>query len=190
MTAETSRTVQPPVLSSLRAATKEVHHRIEDALHIITRLSDPAQRRGIIKRYAAFHIPADVALRPHLQELADLDFSTRSRAGQLASYIDYNSLPAFPMPQCQAEALGMLYVLEGSTLGGRLILRALAARGIVDPALEFLDPYGAATGARWRDFLTVLSRELSADSCLIEAACDGAVRGFLHAETILCGGQR
>lgn len=43
----------------------------------------------------------------------------------------------------RAEALGFLYVIEGSTLGGRLILRELAAGGAEITGLSFLDPFGA-----------------------------------------------
>lgn len=80
----------------------------------------------------------------------------------------------------------MFYVLEGSTLGGHVILRGLAARGVTDAGLAFLDPYGAETGARWRGFLAVLAREVRDDGAKA-AACIGAVRVFRHAERILCG---
>ena len=80
----------------------------------------------------------------------------------------------------------MLYVLEGSTLGGRFITGALAARGVTDPDLAFLDPYRDQTGVRWRGFLAVLVREVR-DNGLIAEACRGAMRAFDHAETILCG---
>jgi heme oxygenase len=82
----------------------------------------------------------------------------------------------------------MLYVLEGSTLGGRIILRMLASRGVQDPSLAFLDPYGAQTGARWRGFLAVLAREADDNEERIAQACDGARSGFSHAERLLCQG--
>lgn len=187
LAAEIERTGAAPALAKLRAATQDIHHRLDHSLDIVARLTDPAQRRGMISRYAAFHIPAEDALGPHLQELADLDFSARSRAALFACHAGEDARPAFPVPGGRAEALGMLYVLEGSTLGGRMILRTLAARGVADPALGFLDPYGTETGARWRDFLAVLCRELADDRCLVAAACDGAVRGFAHAEKVLSG---
>jgi hypothetical protein len=56
-----------------------------------------------------------------------LEFFDRSRAPFLANHVGKAPLPEFPLPASRAEALGMLYVLEGSTLGGHLILRTLAA---------------------------------------------------------------
>ena len=176
------------VVRRLRAATSELHRHVERTLDVIPRLSDPLSRPEMVRRYAAFHIPADAVLGALLADVPDLEFRARSRAPLLAGFAGEKALPAFPAPGCRAEALGMLYVLEGSTLGGRLILRALADRGINDPVLAFLDPYGAHTAARWRGFLSVLSRETGEDESLIRRACAGACSGFRHAERILCGG--
>jgi heme oxygenase (biliverdin-IX-beta and delta-forming) len=176
----------PPMLARLRAATGALHHQLEQTLDVIGELSDASSRPGMIRRYAALHIPADPALAPHLAGMADLDFHARSRAAALAPFASA-ALPPFPRPQDAAEALGMLYVLEGSILGGRLILHSLADRGIEDPALAFLDPYGAATGARWRHFLAVLTSEVGDSPRRIDAACNGADRGFRHAGRILSG---
>jgi hypothetical protein len=140
----------------------------------------------MIRRYAALHVPADATLSLYLHDVSGLDLPVRSRTAALASYA-YPPLPAFPRPAGRAEAFGMLYVLEGSTLGGRIILRTLSDRGVSDPALSFLDPYGAATGQRWRDFIAVLTRELGNEVGRVAAACDGAVRAFRHAGAVLGG---
>lgn len=174
-------------LASLRTATGAQHARLDAGLDAVAQLADPERRVGLCMRYAAFHIPADAALEPWLREVPGLDLASRSRAPLLARFAGGCSLPAFPAPGSRAEALGMLYVLEGSTLGGRFIAGALAARGVTDPDLAFLDPYGSETGARWRAFLAVLAREVGVDERLIADACRGAVRAFDHAERILCG---
>ena len=173
-------------LACVRAATQAQHVRLDKRLDAVAQFSDPEQRRGLCHRYAAFHIPADIMLAPWLSDLPDLDFAKRSRSALLAVFVGDRPLPDFPAPAGQAEALGMLYVLEGSTLGGQFITRALATRGVIDPGLAFLDPYGDETGVRWRSFLAVLVREVTDDG-LIAEACRGAVRAFDHAESILCG---
>lgn len=171
----------------MRAATREQHARLDAGLDAVAQLADPKRRPGLCVRYAALHIPADTILGPWLSDVPGLDLASRSRAPLLAKFAGGRALPAFPVPASRAEALGMLYVLEGSTLGGRFIAGALAARGVTDPDLAFLDPYGSATGARWRAFLTVLAREVGADERLVADACRGAVRAFDHAERVLCG---
>jgi heme oxygenase len=170
----------------MREATHDLHRLLDKRLDVIAQLSDPLRRATLIGRYAALYLPSDDALMPWLKEIADLDLGNRSRTPLLARFAGERVLPAFPDPLDEAEALGMLYVLEGSTLGGRSILRALAERGIADPDLAFLDPYGAETGARWRTFLVVLARETEGDATRIDFACRGAVRAFQHAERVLC----
>lgn len=174
-------------IEHLRAATGAQHERLDAQLDAVATLADPERRPGLCARYAAFHIPADAALAPWLSETAGLALASRSRAPLLARFSGGQSLPPFPAPASAAEALCMLYVLEGSTLGGRFIAGALAARGVTDPDLAFLDPYGDETGARWRAFLAVLAREIGDSETLIADACRGAVRAFDHAERILCG---
>jgi heme oxygenase len=51
------------------------------------------------------------------------------------------------------KALGRLYVLEGSTLGGTFIDRHLAGLpGLGGLRLRSFSPYGAETGAMWHAF--------------------------------------
>lgn len=175
-----------PVLARLRAATGEEHQRLEDRLDAVERLADPYQRGGLIRRYAALHIPAEVALAPHLSEVDALDFESRRRTPQLRRHAG-GFTPPFPPAASTAEALGMFYVLEGSALGGRMILRDLAARGVNDERLSFLDPYGSETGPLWRRFLAVLARETGTNEGLILQACRGGMKAFRHAERVLCG---
>lgn len=176
-----------PVIARLRAATGEDHRRLEDRLDAVVRLLDPKQRVRLIRRYAALHIPAEAALRPHLAGLPGLDFEARCRAPLLQPYAG-TLAPVFPAPHTAAEALGMFYVLEGSTLGGRMILRELESQGVADEALAFLDPYGSETGARWRDFLATLIGNIGDNEGLILQACRGGMMAFRHAESVLCEG--
>ena len=70
--------------------------------------------------------------------------------------------------------LGVLYVLEGSTNGGRYLAKGLREAWQVEgaPGLSFLDPHGEAQFARWAAFKQELDRalSLSAVSGALEAA--------------------
>lgn len=176
-----------PIVACLRSATGEIHRRIEQRLDTVARLSDPGLRNDMVWRFAALHLPAYDALAPQLGNVAGLDFPGQTRALLLVSFSSEESFPAFPQPASRAEALGMLYVLHGSMLGGRLISRALLDRGLLDSSLAFLDPHGARTGGWWRAFISVLARETEGDCELIGAACEGARSAFLHSEQVLCG---
>ena len=56
------------------------------------------------------------------------------------------------------SALGMLYVIEGSTLGLQKVRRDLAAAGSTGwpTASRFVRGYGDATASRWREFLRLV----------------------------------
>jgi heme oxygenase len=53
--------------------------------------------------------------------------------------------------------LGSVYVMEGSTLGGQVIGKALrSATWVPEGGLRYFNPYGPRTGAMWRNFCVAL----------------------------------
>ena len=59
-----------------------------------------------------------------------------------------------------AFALGIMYVMEGSTLGGRFILKnineALGYTG--ETGAQYFAGYGNATGSRWKNFINQMAQ--------------------------------
>jgi len=180
--------VTAPVLNRLRQATGDLHRRIEQRFDAVAELADPARRPAVVDRYAAFYSSAHRALAAALEQVEGLSFPERRRAWEAVRVLFHEdeASPAFPEPANSLEALGSFYVVEGSTLGGRLILRELQKRGVADIALRFLDPYGSEGGSMWRSLLAVLEREGGRGAMQLESICRGATRGFAHAEHILC----
>jgi len=184
--------IPPPcsslVMQRLRQATGALHARLDRRLDGGKAFADPTRRDELALRFARLLRPAEAALSPWLVAVDGLDLQGRFRArGALpADGASGQAENPFPLPNGKASALGMLYVLEGSTLGGRSIRRRVEASGNDAPSLSFLDPYGEAAGARWRAFLAVLARELRDEAATV-AACGGAVAAFEHSERILCG---
>ncbi|MBD8080850.1 biliverdin-producing heme oxygenase [Chryseobacterium caseinilyticum] len=65
----------------------------------------------------------------------------------------------------QNEALGMLYVIEGSTLGGNVIAKQLSkTEGFEDVTFNFFGCYKENTGAMWKNFKEVLDTEVKEES--------------------------
>lgn len=176
----------------LRDATRDEHQRLEDTLDIFGRIARPDGRRRLVERFYGLHAGAEQALSPLLEAVKDLDFSGRSRLPFLTADVralggDPARLPicAVEPPAGVGEALGVFYVLEGSTLGGHVIRKQLEARGDNDRGLSFLDPYRDQGGARWRAFLRVLERE-TATAASRAAAVKGARAGFAMTRDWLC----
>ena len=175
------------MLHDLRAATRQQHRRLEERFDAIELLSDASRRSQTIRRYASFHLPADAALGRALGHIPALEMARRSRGDLLLPHAAGWAWMDFPEPSCVAEALGMLYVVEGATLGGNVILKRLRDNGAVRPEFAFLHPYGSQSGRMWKRFLGAAEAEIGTDPEAREMACRGAVTAFRHAEHVLCG---
>jgi heme oxygenase len=171
----------------LRDATHAHHARLESRIDILNRIATADGRRELVARFHALHSAAEQGLAPFLAGIDGLDFDSRRRSVRLADDLaDLGAAPPAPAApiavEGAAEALGLMYVLEGSTLGGRVIRKHVESRGGDMRGLSFLDPYGAEVGERWRAFLGVLDAEADVDAMVA-----GAVAGFGHSERHLCG---
>lgn len=171
----------------LREATRDDHQRLEDSVQILTRIGTLEGRRGLVVQFHSLHAEVEAAIAPWLANIGALDFAARRRTSLLERDIAALGTTA---ARCgddpvavgsRAEALGMMYVLEGSTLGGRVIRRNVETRGGDMRGLSFLDPYGERVGERWKSFLAVLAgaARTPADT---DALLAGARAGFRHAE--------
>lgn len=175
----------------LRDATQADHQRLESRIDILARIATPAGRRALVERFHGLHLEAEDALAPWLAGLPGLDFESRRRSPDLARDLAVLGGQARPasgdaiVVSGVGEALGRLYVLEGSTLGGRVIRRSVEARGDGMAGLGFLDPYGDQVGERWRAFLMVIDGQACSPADT-EAMVAGALAGFRHAELRLC----
>jgi heme oxygenase len=176
------------VLNRLRQETGAAHRRLEQRFDAVAELQDPSLRPAAIARFAALYSSAHAALAAELEPVEGLEYSRRIHAWRAARPELLPSGPSinFSIPAGRHEALGAFYVVEGSTLGGRVILRELSAGGVADPALRFLDPYGPDAGSMWRSLLAVLERE-GAEPDHVAAMCRGASHAFAHAERVFCG---
>lgn len=127
---------------------------------------DLAAYRNLLMAYHGFHAPLERRLAAYLPEL---DQPRRAKAPALVQDLralgltsgEVDALPhcqALPEVEHAASALGVMYVLEGSTLGGQVLKRAMAERLAIDHSCggAFLDVYGAETGSLWRSFLHCL----------------------------------
>jgi len=177
-------------LDLIRSETAPLHARLEERLDIFSHLAEPARRAALMGRFWGFYAPVEEALAGALGPTPGLDYDARRKAPTLER--DLAALGVYPrdlerfvapfIPD-QAQALGFQYVLEGSTLGGRVIRKQAALRGLAGGGLAFFDVYGADTGARWRTFLDVLEAHCAGSA--VDAA-RGARRGFELIEAWLC----
>jgi heme oxygenase len=177
MQAKAREVYVPPVLQDLRAGTAELHIALEKRLPFFSDTLDTQAFVRLMQAYYGFYLPLESVLLRSNAIPADFELTPRLKAPTLRN--DLHALGVFAqalqgLPQCEqlpvidssAACLGVLYVLEGATLGGQILRREISARlGLeADNGAAFLDIYGAATGRRWRDFIEYLgNRPISAD---------------------------
>ncbi|PTT26540.1 biliverdin-producing heme oxygenase [Pseudomonas sp. HMWF021] len=172
MQAKAREVYVPPVLQDLRAGTAELHIALEKRLPFFSDLLDTNAFGRLMQAYYGFYAPLERALLDSAAIPADFDLTPRLKAPVLRADLQAMHLPgeaidslplcrSLPVINSSADCLGVLYVLEGATLGGQILRREIAARLSLDAdnGAAFLDIYGAATGRRWRDFIEYLGSQ-------------------------------
>ena len=154
---------EPPLARHLREATRDAHRDAEEAFDLDSRTASRREYAGLLLALHAFHSCAEQRLRAvdGWDALGPpVDLAARERASLLEQDLAHLGVPvsppAFPVTLPSLEslpaALGCLYVLEGSRLGGALVARrAVSALG-ADLPVTFFSSGGRPTGADWRSF--------------------------------------
>jgi heme oxygenase len=173
------------MLAHLRTATRPAHDTLEGGLGLLDEHLGRAAYTDILARFYGFWSGWQPQVAALFQD--ELFLKPRRRlhllAADLAALgVSAQALPALPVCPLTAlgddrEALGSLYVMEGSTLGGRSIRqnveRCLGGDGRM--SCSYFTGYGADTGAMWRSLLARLDEAPAAD---MERVGSGAAATF------------
>lgn len=167
----------------IKARTKKMHAETESVL--IPRIKEITNRQGYVELLALFYgffEPLEKRISDFINTDTLPDIHTRRKSG---SIIKSMSNVAFtivatpgrlPVIHNVAQAFGAMYVLEGSTLGGKIISRMLQANvslQLSTDSLAFFDVYGDETFEMWSRFKTVMDTLLINDTD-INAASEAA----------------
>ena len=169
------------IAQHLKSETAPAHAAAERYLSEKLQAISSRHDYGIILRSLyGFYAPLQDAIFQHIKTTHLPDLSSRRTAslilddlkalGISTEHIEVcTQLPAIHHP---AQAFGALYVLEGSTLGGRMISRMLKENQHVklQPAqIRFFEGYQKETGEKWKSFLEALNQQTDV-SPIIETA--------------------
>jgi len=176
------------LLKDIRSRTAQYHARLENTplLSSFARQEiDLPAYLEILRRFYGYFYP----LERQLEAFPELpvwlpDYTERRKAklllqdlNALHNNAEINFCESLPGMRTAAQAFGCLYVLEGSTLGGKIIYNVLKKQLHLDQTAgaAFFYGYGPATGAKWKTFgecLTAFARAEEADEEIISAAND------------------
>ena len=182
------------VLQALKAATSTAHARVESALPSLRALGDRASYFACLEALHGFYATwepmvwralASEGLSLYADERRKLPALRRDLArlqAELGVELIDRVAPA-PIIASGGTALGMLYVFEGATLGGRVVERSVSQRLHLTShdGIAFFHGYGERTGDMWGLF----GRELTRWATLYGRADEivsGAVTCFLSLE--------
>jgi heme oxygenase len=159
----------PSLSDELRLRSAPLHEDAEVLLKLPGAIRDRQDYGAWLGRFYGLYEPLERRLADFPEwEAFGIPVAAPSHSALLARDImtlgaDPGAIPraaAAMLPQLSSfgHALGALYVLEGATLGGRIILRDLQVRigDPVDRASRFFGGRGEAAGPMWRCFRTAL----------------------------------
>lgn len=159
------------LLTQLKTDTAPLHEEIERTLDVDRRFHSLESYKKLIARFLGFYRPIEVLLAPHLAGDELLAFDRRRKTRLLVDDLTalglsadaINGIPlclSLPRLESPAQALGCLYVLEGSTLGGKIIRQQLARTLKLDPheGCRFFGSYGSEIGSMWKQFCDYLTQ--------------------------------
>ncbi len=144
-----------PALDALRSGTDDIHRRLEGDSPLARPDLTTDAYHDVLGRLWGLVVPLEEALECAGVPL--VDWPDRRKAPLLAA-----DLPTLDgLARCDERppleggdaVLGCLYVLEGSTLGGRMVAaRVESTLGVGAVGTRYFRSYGDQVGARWRGF--------------------------------------
>ena len=157
------------ILTQLKEATRTRHEDVENAVDLTTGTRSIADYRRLLQRFLGFYRACEGKLGEFVGVIPGLDFDSRRKSPMIESDLTATGLPAsevsetpvcaeVPRPESVAQALGMMYVLEGATLGGQYVARHVKTSLTLDAdnGCRFFSSYGAEVGPMWKRFGQVL----------------------------------
>ena len=183
------------VLHMLRTGTAAEHDAVERGLDLLDPGLDRLRLVEVLGRLHGFWRAAEAGLdvwaAEHAADAAAVTWPRRRRAALFAADLSVlGAAPPRPVPELPAlpgtgAALGRMYVLEGSTMGGRFIDRHLGTLpDLAGTRLRAFSPYGAETGAMWHGFRQAVRAHVADGG--EPAAVVSAARGTFRALVAWC----
>ena len=136
---------------------------------------------SILKMFYGFFHPLETRIKQQIAQDILLDIDERRNALFILNdliAIQHSTghialCESLPKINSSLAALGAMYVLEGSTLGGRMISRMLMKNTLVpfsNSNLHFFNGYKDETGKKWTSFLAVLEEHAEGVDAIVSAA--------------------
>ena len=177
--------------TQLRDATAPLHKQLDQQPLLVALLGNDlplADYQQLLGIYYSLYHQLEAAIKTYLSlQPIDFDYQPRYKTPLLLSDLSYWQIQPEPL-RCQimlpdlnslGALLGLLYVLEGSTLGGQFIAQHLQLTyGYTrSTGSDFYSAYGEQTQSHWQSFISYLN-SFSDQPDLAAQAIDSADLSF------------
>jgi len=146
----------------LKERTSPSHQALERRMvALIRQIRSGEDYADFLKLMYGYYAAVEDRIAGHVSNRPPRDFKKRRKAGRLLEDIrqfsttgSVNLCDQLPHVHPYASALGAMYVLEGSVLGGKIIARMIKEQlnAQQSPGYSFFLGYGEDTGAMWQAF--------------------------------------
>lgn len=165
-----------PIAIYVKEVTQQLHQAVENILlPKLESIRHADHYAVILKMFYGFYSPLEISIERYITPEHLPDLAMRRKAAAILNDLNQMGQVESGWPVCTllpgigsvAEAFGALYVLEGSTLGGRVMAKMLRKNQhllIPEKALTFFEGYKEETGSHWKTFLMALNQQPYADA--------------------------
>jgi heme oxygenase len=153
----------------LKETTKQNHQQLEKVLVGKLKAIRSAQEYAdVLKLFYGYFGGLELRINEVIDAGLLFDNVERRKTQSIANDLQYlgSEIPApapgddLPLINTHLQALGALYVIEGSTLGGKIISKMMQQQmGLNEQALSFFTGYGERTEEMWNTFKQILDQQ-------------------------------
>ena len=149
----------------IKEATKSAHLNLEKlVVQQLKSIKTNEDYSNFLKKFYTYFSQVEKVISPYITPQLLPDYADRRNSSYLENDIealgsDVKEIATVEVPKIDSEvsALGALYVMEGSILGGRIIIQMLEKLGVTE-GVTFFSGYGAETGQKWGVFTQVMNQ--------------------------------
>jgi len=160
----------------LKEETKTAHQTLEKKVVLqLKAIRSEADYASFIHSFYLYFNALEQKLAAYINNTVVPDLSLRRNSSYLKADLqelgfrnEQEEILELPRIENLAQALGAMYVMEGSIMGGPIIVEMLRKHGLTK-GFAFFSGYGAETGNMWHNFVTVLNERLQSDAEQLQA---------------------
>jgi len=155
----------------IKEETKKAHQELEKKVVLkMKAIRSDADYADFLSSFYVYFNAVEQIIAPYITAEILPDHSERRNSEYLKSDIQelgakvaQPSEISLPKVNSLAEALGAMYVMEGSIMGGPIIVDILKKYGITK-GFSFFSGYGPDTGKMWANFISVLNTKAGSEA--------------------------